>query len=116
MIARILLRESEPEPTPKEGDLYKEVNIFGRSFVLRYGYYEDFERQHNDPMPIYPDFIKDPVHTQNGLPFVTKIQDACEYYKGTEKYDKECGGCGYYLHGEELLGVCTCPGNKKENT
>lgn len=97
---------------PKEGDLYKRISVFGKTFEIRYGYYEDFERQYNDPMPIYPDFLKEPMHTDNGKPFVTQMQDACLHYSGTAISDRDCGGCAHYLQGDGFLGLCECPQNR----
>ena len=58
----------------KEGDLYKIITVFGKTFELRYGYYAENERQSkfNEVTPIYPDFRKDPLHTMEGYPFVTQ--------------------------------------------
>ena len=28
----------------KEGDLYKIIELFGRSFEIKYGYYEEYEK------------------------------------------------------------------------
>ena len=44
---------------PKEGDLYRFIELHGKAFEIRYGYYEDIDRQY-DPMEIYPDFLKNP--------------------------------------------------------
>lgn len=100
-------------PAPKEGDLYKVVNLHGHIFELLYGYYEDCERNNPnvDPMPIYPDFLKEPRYTPEGLRFVTKMQDACKHYKGCAATEKDCAECEFYQHGDELLGVCVCPQN-----
>ncbi|MBO7274183.1 MAG: hypothetical protein J6V22_04950 [Clostridia bacterium] len=94
---------------PREGDLYREVEVFGKVFDLRYGYYEEKDRR-GPPDIIYPNFIKEPVYTQDGKPFVTMMQDACQYYSGDidSGGDSICGDCKYFKHGEEWLGVCTC--------
>ena len=63
----------QAEPERKEGDLYKVVNTFGRTFELKYGYYGDCDRRF-EPDVIYPDFTKDPVYTDEGTPFVTKTE------------------------------------------
>ncbi len=106
---------SQP-PNCNEGDLFKRFQIYGHEFEIFYGYYEDIERENPliDPMPIYPDFLKEPQYTTDGLPFVTKMQDACEYYIGKQKICKECAECEYYKHGEELIGVCTNPNRKEQ--
>ena len=72
----------------EEGELYKVVTVFGKTFELWYGYYEDYERENPtvEPMPIYPNFRKEPLYTDEGTPFVTMMQDACPYYKG----EKNC--------------------------
>ncbi len=94
----------------QEGDLYKILNIKGHTFKLYYGYYEECERENPavEPMPIYPDFIKTPEFTENGQAFVTKMQDACKYYKGKPGQFNECAECEHYLHGDDLIGICTC--------
>ena len=102
-------------PTHSEGELYKRLDIQGCVFEIKYGYYEECDRNNPIvfPMPIYPDFIANPVYTNEGLPFVTKMQDVCENYSGEDVVDKGCAECIYYEHGEELIGICTCINNKK---
>ena len=99
---------------PKEGDLYKVVETFGKTFELRYGYYGDCDRRY-EPDVIYPDFTKDPVYTDEGTPFVTMMQDACRSYSGESKRtsDTTCEECKYFKRGEEWFGICTCTMNKK---
>ena len=99
---------------PKEGDLYKVVNTYGRTFELRYGYYGECDRKY-DPDVIYPDFIQDPVYTDDGTPFVTMMQDACKSYKGNAKRtpDTTCAECKYFRRGKEWFGICDCKKNKK---
>lgn len=84
MLTKILMHGVERPPTPKEGDLYKEVTISGKTFRLLYGYYESIERESpfNDPIPIYPDFEKEPHYTAEGIPIVTAMQNVCSLYKG----------------------------------
>jgi len=102
------------EFTHKEGELYKTVTTFGVTFELRYGYYRDCDRRY-EPNVIYPDFIKEPVYTESGEPFVTMVQDVCKNYKGDEKRtpDTTCCECKYFQRGEDWIGICTCPKNKK---
>lgn len=99
----------------REGDLYKTVRLHGHTFELYYGFYEECDRENPDiePMPIYPNFLKEPKYTASGLPFVTKMQDSCKYYKGKHGKETECADCEYYKHGEELIGVCSCPENSR---
>jgi len=98
------------KPMPKEGDLYKTVTLFGKTFPLYYGYYEEFERysRYNEPMPIYPDFLRNPVYTDDGTPLVTKMQDICAYYQG-EGQEDSCATCDYFRKIEDLFGICICP-------
>lgn len=105
----------ETKQQVKEGDLYKVLNILGHTFKLYYGYYEECERENPavEPMPIYPDFIKIPEYTDSGQAFVTKMQDACKHYKGKSSKFNECAECEHYLHGDDLIGICTCRQNKK---
>ena len=113
-----LINGPERIPLLKEGDLYRIIQLHGHTFPLYYGYYADCERENPtiDPMPIYPDFLANPQYTADGFPFVTKMQDACPYYKGNKTNCNECAECEYYAHGDELLGLCICPKNRKPDT
>lgn len=96
----------------RDGDLYKTVELHGEVFELRYGYYEEFERDKGEPIPIYPDFKRNPKYTNEGYPFVTQMQELCEF--GKSKFDDGCcGECAYYEEGNELIGICTNIKNKK---
>ena len=116
MLTKIPSQDIEQSPVPKEGDLYKEVTIFDKTFRLLYVYYESFERESpfNDPMPIYPDFIKEPHYTAEGIPLVTAMQNVCEFYNGKNDEDSSCSDCGFFQKYEELFGLCNCPRNKRE--
>lgn len=102
---------------PKEGDLYKVVKIFGKTFELRYGYYSEQDRQNPicDPAVIYPDFTQEPLYTDGGEPFTTMMQDACANYKGEngKTSDTTCAECEYFKRGEEWFGICSCLKNRK---
>lgn len=100
-------------PLPREGDLYKKITVAGKTFELYYGYYEEFEREYNEPMPLYPDFLRQPHYTDDGEPIVTGMQDACAYYIGKESGDS-CASCRHFKSCEELFGICYCPSNKKQ--
>ena len=106
---------SQEESHPQEGDLFHRVDVFGRTFELLYGYYDEKDRS-GPPDVIYPDFIKEPVYTDGGEPLVTMMQDACSYYKGNIKNacDAICGECRYFDRGEEWFGICRSPENKKD--
>ena len=99
---------------PREGDLYKTVTLFGKTFPLYYGYYEEFERygRYNEPMPIYPNFSQHPVYTDDGTPLATEIQDICPYYQG-DPLEDSCAACGYFRRIVDLFGICICPKKRK---
>ena len=100
----------ETEGAHKDGELYKTVFTFGRSFELRYGFYEerDMESRLCEPVVIYPDFLKAPLNTEEGEPFVTMMQDACSGFLGDGKPtpDTTCAECKHFLRGEEWFGIC----------
>lgn len=106
----------ESERVPREGELYRLVNIHGKSFALHYGYYAECDRINPlaSPIPIYPDFIEEPQYTDEGFAFVTMMQDACQHFDGKADRDNDCSGCGYFSRCEELFGICTCQANKKK--
>ena len=99
----------------REGDVYAVVNVFGKTFELKYGYYDDKDRS-GPPDVIYPDFQKEPIYTNEGEPIVTMMQDACPYYKGNTRRtdDAVCGECKHFCRGEEWFGICRSQQNKKE--
>ena len=101
------------ESEHKEGEVYKVVTTFGKTFELRYGFYEEQDRQSPlcEPAIIYPDFLKYPICTDNGEPFVTMMQDACVRFKGEDKLtrDTTCAECKYFERGEEWFGICKFP-------
>lgn len=94
---------------PKEGELYGVVNVFGKTFEIYYGYYEDYERNspYNDPVPIYPDLIASPQYDAQGRPIVTEMQISCEHFRGRQDCDA-CGHCAHFQKGERLFGLCRC--------
>ena len=102
---------------PREGDVYKTVTTFGRTFELRYGFYDEIDRQSPlcEPDVIYPDFLREPLYTDEGAPFVTVMQDACRHYRGSavRTPDSTCEECKYFRQGEEWFGICECPDNFK---
>lgn len=93
---------------PAEGDIFKIITLHGKSFELRYGYYEDYEREskYGEPIPIYPDFLKEPEYTDEGYPFATQMQDVCEHCDGHLSEDACCVDCSHYLNGDDFIGIC----------
>ncbi|MBE6925013.1 MAG: hypothetical protein E7466_07260 [Ruminococcaceae bacterium] len=106
----------EQPSAPREGDLFKVIQCHGNTFEIRYGFYEECDRHalFAEPMEIYPNFIKEPQYTDDGIPFVTAIQLPCEKFSGEVDDNSTCEDCSHYQHCEELLGICTCPDNQKE--
>lgn len=108
MLTRLFGTDAASGVPPREGDLYKTVTLHGKTFEIRYGYYEEIDREH-DPVPIYPDFMRAPVQTDDGAPFVTLMQDACGDYRPRGRgSDRDCGSCVYMERGDELIAVCRC--------
>jgi hypothetical protein len=103
---------------PKEGDLYKVITAYGKTFELYYGYYEEIDRhsKYNAPVELYPNFIKTPVYTDEGVPFATAMQKPCKHFKGAPDEDNTCYQCGYYEKCEELLGICKCRARRKKTS
>lgn len=93
----------------REGTLFKTIELCGTKFEIRYGYYADFERENeqNEPIPIYPNFVDTPQYTNDGYPFVTHIQDMCDYGH-TDQEDRYCVYCPHFMHGDEMIGICRC--------
>lgn len=102
---------------PREGDIYDVVPVGGHSFVIRYGFYEESERGVSDPIPIFPCFLTNPVHTDEGSPLVTRIQDACEHYIPTQgEGDGWCADCIHCQNWYTEIGICQCPRRQKAQT
>lgn len=106
----------EPKRPNVEGELYKRIEVEGKTFDLYYGYYEEKDRLNPlcEPIAIYPDFIAQPEYTDDGYPFATDMQDACEHYRGNDR-EGGCFGCVHYKRGEEFLGICTCPQKRRND-
>ena len=120
MLSSLFHNNIQPaEVTHEEGELYKVVTTFGKTFELRYGYYQECDRQSPlcEPVVIYPDFLAEPVYTDNGEPFSTMVQDACKSYKGEAKRTSNttCAECKYFRRGEDWIGICTFPKNRKSD-
>ncbi len=99
----------------EEGSLYKSITIEDNTFDIFYGYYSEAERQRWEPAPIFPDFTKTPMFTQDGAPYTRADQDVCKHYTPKPQVSGEnwCNDCQHYRLGEEVLGVCLC--DKRNN-
>ncbi len=104
--------------TPREGDIYSIVNVGGHSFTIRYGYYSQEERHTQEPIPVYPCFEMLPHYTEEGFPLVTRIQDACEFYKALEgsEGDRWCADCIYCEGIQDEIGICKCQFRRRSDT
>lgn len=95
----------------REGDLYEVVEAHGHRFEILYGYYEDFERDRIEPIPIYPLFNETPMYSEDGFSLATKMQEPCKYYKlQNEKIDNErCADCKHFQsENDAVIGICKC--------
>lgn len=96
---------------PKEGDIYKVVKIDGHVFELRFGFYEEFEREKGEPVVVYPDLVAEKRYTADGKRLVTAIQDPCPHYQVPEnrKEDGCCNDCLHYRISGDEIGYCNHP-------
>ena len=116
MLNTLLSRDNPLEPKKNiEGEIYKVVNIKGKTFELKYGYYEEIDRTHNEPDVIYPDLLSEPQYTDGGQPIVTMMQDACEHFVGNKSADIDCSKCAYFERSEDLFGICRFTHAKKHS-
>lgn len=115
MIEKLLDVDTEQSVVPREGELYKRIEFEETVFEIRYGFYEERDRhsQYAEPMEIYPDFLKEPQYTREGIPFATAFQNPCEYFGGNLNENSTCEECASYRQVEELLGLCECPKNRR---
>ncbi len=98
---------------PKEGDIYTVVNIGKHTFELKYGYYEEGDRECGEPVVIYPELSD--IYTEEGLKIVTAIQTPCKHYKVQKGCGREecCSDCIYYPNRRAEIGVCKCEKNRR---
>ncbi len=100
---------------PQEGDLHMSINSHGHTFELVYGYYEETDREHGEPVVIYPDLKNSPIFTKDGQPLVTAVQVPCEYYEVEHGHPPEecCSDCIYYKDRKKEIDVCLCEKKRK---
>jgi len=96
------------EARHKEGELYKVILAFGKTFEIYYGYYEEKDRysKYPEPVEVFPNFLSEPVYTDSGYPFATAIQSPCKSFRKVRDFNDCCGDCFFYEEGEELIGIC----------
>lgn len=101
----------------RAGDLYEIVELYGHRFEIRYGYYEEYERDHSEPIPIYPLFKENPAYTKDGYPLATQMQEPCKEYKLRDKDvdNDRCADCiHFHSKNDNIIGICKCEENKNE--
>ncbi len=102
----------------REGALYEVIEAYGHRFEILYGYYEDFERDRIEPIPIYPLFYETPMYSKDGFPLATKMQEPCKHYSlRNEKIDNErCADCKHFQsENNAVIGICKCDGRIVNN-
>ena len=94
----------------RDGDLYEILEVYGHRFEIRYGYYEEYERERFEPIPIYPLFRKNPLYTSDGYPLATQMQEPCEEYnpKNADIDNERCADCiHFYNEDKNIIGICS---------
>ena len=100
----------------REGDIYEVLSVDGRTFEIRYGYYEDFERDGSAPIPIYPDLEKSPVYGESSKYIVTFMQEPCTHYEPrVENAEPYCGCCKHYPNNKQMINACQCRHNSLDS-
>lgn len=104
-------------PAVQEGDIYELLLVDGRLFEIRYGYYEEYERNGAEPIPIFPDLGEVPVYGSSGKRIVTFMQEPCPHFK-PQSDDTElcCGCCRFYPKNRQMMDVCACERNNAVQT
>ncbi len=95
---------------PQEGAVYETFNIGGHSIIVYYGFYDESDREMGGLVPIVPDFLSNPLYTEDGYPLATQTQDSCLHYKvrSQEEGDGWCADCIHYSDENSLIGICKC--------
>ncbi len=98
---------------PREGAIYKILDVENHKFELRYGYNEDFEREKGHPVVLFPDLKKEPKYTKSGYLIVTSLQEPCEHYEplDSDQFEDWCADCIHYPSVHDEIGVCKCKKN-----
>ena len=95
---------------PREGDLYKVIDVEKNTFKIYYGYYEENERCKVEPLPVFTDLKENPVYTADGRPIVPAVQGPCEYSApiNKERSVEGSGDCISYVVADKEIGICGC--------
>ncbi len=102
---------------PKEGEIYKIVDVDDHRFELRYGYNEEFERERGHPVVLFPNLQKKPIYTKDGYRIVTSVQEPCEHYSPADRdlLEDWCADCVYYPSVHCEIGICRCEKNSYQS-
>ncbi|MGE5613442.1 MAG: hypothetical protein ACM3XR_03465 [Bacillota bacterium] len=101
---------------PERKELYKVYKVGGREFPV----YLEYDEQHDESYPAYPDFEGNPVYTGEGRPFATAEQESCPHSKPVipgEPLPGDCGGCGWFYREHthyDPIGICMCDARRRE--
>ena len=98
----------------QEGEIHSVISVDGGTFVIRYGFNDERERETWEPTPIYPDLDRNPVYGVSGRRIVTFMQAPCEHFIPQEEgADRYCGCCKYYERAnKQMINPCECEKNK----
>lgn len=90
-------------------ELYKVFSLDGSELRVRFRYNEKCRQYIGE----FPDFEQEPVYTSSGKPWVSAVQDVCEYGESDESGQKncmDCGSCRFFVkeREEDIIGICVC--------
>lgn len=100
----------------KQNQPYKVLRLGGRTFSI----YLEFDEEHQESYPAYPDFEEHPEYTDDGRPFATAGQESCSYSKPAvlgNPPPSDCGGCGWFYREHtpyDPIGICVCDKRRRE--
>jgi hypothetical protein len=103
--------------SPEQKKPYKVLRAGGRSFPV----YFEYDDQHDESYPAYPDFEEHPEYTEEGRPFATAEQECCVHSRPNvpgEDLPGDCGGCGWFYREQtpyDPIGVCMCEARRRNN-
>ena len=102
-------------PNKKEKPDYI-INVGGREFQL-YWYTDESS---GELLLDLPNFLEDPIYTNEGRPFTLAVQESCNYGKDDDDPNDsdpgDCGGCGWFHREVPLapIGICMCDAMKNK--
>ena len=97
-------------------ELYRIYRVGGREFHVCL----EYDEQHDESYPAYPNFEEHPEYTIEGRPFVTAEQDSCSHCKPVVPEGPppgDCGGCGWFYREQtpyDIIGICMCGARRRK--